>query len=50
MQAYESKAHFIVEISARDARNFNETWPCSLIPIEPCALTFDKRNGDLIDV
>ena len=50
MRVYDQGAHYRVTASAREVEDFALTWPCSGLPYRTVSFTFDKRNGDLVDV
>lgn len=52
MRAYDNGSFYTVSVSYLDIAAFADTWPCSGMrnPKVPLAFTFDKRNGDLVDM
>ena len=50
MRVQDQGAFVRVMASAQDVEAFNFRWPCSSIPEGRVAFTFDRRNGDLVDL
>ena len=50
MRVHDQGAFIRVTASAQDVGMFNSRWPCSSIPEGRVAFTFDRRNGDLVDI
>ena len=40
--------YYTVTVSAEQVREFNSTWPCSPIPVEP--IKFHFQGYDLVDI
>lgn len=39
-----------VTVSAVEVEEFKRSWPCSGLPSRAISFTFDRRNGDLVEV
>jgi len=50
MRAYGQGAFVRVVASTVDVQAFNDRWPCSTVPERRVSFTFDRRNGDLVDL
>lgn len=51
MKLFDQGAFFRVTCSETDVYNFGLNWPCSdLRHGDRASFTFDKRNGDLVDL
>ena len=50
MRKFDQGAHVRVAVSASEVERFKATWPCSGLPSRGISFTFDKRNGDLVDL
>lgn len=51
MRVYDQGALVRVTCSADDVAAFKRTWPASGMHYgDRCSFTFDKRNGDLVDM
>jgi hypothetical protein len=50
MRAYDLGCFVRVTCDQWDVAAFNAQWPCSSIPERSVGFTFDKRNGDLVDL
>jgi hypothetical protein len=49
MRCYDQGSEYRVTVSAGEVWEWSRRWPCSGLD-GPCSFTFDKRNGDLVDV
>ena len=50
MRKYDQGCFVRVTVSRSEVDNFRSTWPCSSLPDRGISFTFDKRNGDLVDM
>lgn len=51
MKAFDQGCFYRVTVSADEAENFGQSWPCCGFRYgERFSFTFDKRNGDLVDL
>ena len=52
MKAFDQGAFYRVTVSPQEMSNFASRWPCSGMrnPKRGMAFTFDKKNGDLVDI
>lgn len=51
MRVFDQGSEFRVTVSANEVYEFRRRWPCSGLSTEHgVSFTFDKRNGDLVDV
>lgn len=50
MRVYDQGCFVRVTVSEREVYDFSRTFPCSGLPDRSVSFTFDKRNGDLVDL
>jgi len=50
MRAFDQGSAFRVTVSGVEVRAWKRTFPCSGVPSRGVSFTFDKRNGDLVDI
>lgn len=51
MKVIANGGELVVEVSEADIYSFNSRWPCSeLRELTGVTFTFDKPNGDLVDI
>lgn len=50
MRVYDEGSFVRVSVSRNEVNSFKRTWPCSGLPNRSISFTFDKRNGDLVDL
>jgi hypothetical protein len=50
MRAYDQGCYYRVCVSEREVYEWKRSWPCSGLPDAAISFTFDKGNGDLVDL
>lgn len=50
MRCYDQGALFRVTVDELEVYNFKQTFPCSGLPTSGVSFTFDKSNGDIVDL
>lgn len=50
MRIVDEGAYVRVVVSRDEVEAFKARWPCSTLPNRAVSFTFDRKNGDLVDL